>query len=520
MEAIAMRLARGIVLAFLLSSAAAGQVATAPPATDTATQSAPATARRSRVAVPDEAQVNLAVKTLRDVYRDDYAKRQPEAMRELAVKLIQNARADTISDADRYALLTEACRVGVEAGDSEQAMTATEVLVAYFDTPPWPLRIKTAKDLVGTARHPMAASYLAERVLLLVITGVETEEFDACLELLPFAAAGAMRSTDRSLTDEVREYRQWVNVVKRASTTIKPAQEKLLADPGDAQACLEVGKYEALVKGAWARALPLLAKGNDEPLRELALRDLARPQEPASQIKLADDWWELAGAYRGMEWLNVIRRSRYWYQKAAPFVEGLNAQKAAKRLADADGFLDKASAPHYPRLLQARATVIQHAPSGFGPNPHMTAAVDDLSFRINRGGTWGANGLVCIELADVRNLTLVIDHLNCVQQADAGFFGYLIDYHTPAGYVRRVAFDMRGKAASPRELPWGKKGNADLVVPVTHEAWRYVDLRRYAPPGWDHRIIFTAMMGIYGVKTDRWEGRLVVPGLGNDAVSH
>src|SRR5205823_1062657 len=101
------------------------------------------------------------------------------------------------------------------------------------------------------------------------------------------------------------------------------------------------------LKGKWAKALPLLALGGDEALREQAKRDLTAPKEGKDQLAVADGWWDLAQKHQDPAQTNLMRRAAHWYEQAALGLTGLSRTKALKRLDKVAG-LGQGSVPVKP----------------------------------------------------------------------------------------------------------------------------------------------------------------------------
>jgi len=69
----------------------------------------------------------------------------------------------------------------------------------------------------------------------------------------------------------------------RAATGIRGREgcgRKMATAPDDAAANAVVGRYRAVVENDWPNAFPLLAKGNEEPWKELATKSLAAAPTP------------------------------------------------------------------------------------------------------------------------------------------------------------------------------------------------------------------------------------------------
>jgi hypothetical protein len=97
---------------------------------------------------------------------------------------------------------------------------------------------------------------------------------------------------------------------------VQPFSNRLQANPDDARANLECGKYLCFVKNAWYCGLPMLAKGSDRKLKDVAQKEIERSFSSTEQRVLGDSWWELAMAATKTERGWFFRRAIYWYGKA------------------------------------------------------------------------------------------------------------------------------------------------------------------------------------------------------------
>jgi hypothetical protein len=79
------------------------------------------------------------------------------------------------------------------------------------------------------------------------------------------------------------------------------------------------------------------------------------------------------------------------------------------------------------------------------------------------------------------------------------FAGFIIDYHTPQGYTRRVALGLGVlNPARPGPAPnWGKAGRPDACLAWSRSITEKpadtltVDLAAHAPPDWDGQAWFS-----------------------------
>ncbi len=115
-----------------------------------------------------------------------------------------------------------------------------------------------------------------------------------------------------------------------------------MRNPDDPAANAAVGRYLCLMRENWTRGLPLLARGDDQPFRELAVIELSQPASADDQAALADRWWAwsetLSSPQPGsLERRTARRRAAHWYKQALDRLPAsLVAERARRRIAEAD----------------------------------------------------------------------------------------------------------------------------------------------------------------------------------------
>ena len=78
---------------------------------------------------------------------------------------------------------------------------------------------------------------------------------------------------------------------------MKDAAETLKANPADPEANQTVGWFVSAVKGDWKRGIPLLSRGSDAAMANLAKGELSDMPMP---VELGDGWWKLAEISEGL----------------------------------------------------------------------------------------------------------------------------------------------------------------------------------------------------------------------------
>jgi hypothetical protein len=155
--------------------------------------------------------------------------------------------------------------------------------------------------------------------------------------LAPLAEAAARKAQPASFAAAVGARLEEVKAARADYEAAQPARAALQEKPDDPEANLAVGKYLCFRKGDWDAGLPLLARGSDQALQDLAHADLARPAAAADRRKAGDGWWDLAAKTPALGKTQLQRRACYWYRQALPGLAGLTQDKVAERLREVQG---------------------------------------------------------------------------------------------------------------------------------------------------------------------------------------
>ena len=323
---------------------AAKEAKEAPPAPvpDPAPPAPKAAARR---APPAEAQRREAEKTVRELFKADYARRGASDLAALGRKLLGEGARLKEESAMKFALLSEARELAAQAGDVETAFAAVDELTGTFDVEALALKTAVLAAAARAVRTSEGAAALAEAGLRLADEAVATNAFDAATAALSRAEAAARAAQDPALLQSVlargREVAGLRDEYRQLRTALKTLEEK----PDDPAANLSVGLYRAFSRDDWARGLPHLAKGADSALAALAVRESESPAGAEAQAALGDAWREAAEKRTGSMKGRFQTRALHWYQKSLSGLEGLarlkveaHVEALAKSLAGTDSW--------------------------------------------------------------------------------------------------------------------------------------------------------------------------------------
>ncbi len=288
----------------------------------------------ARAAVPDRAAQVRAENAIRKIFKEEYARaeRDPAAARELAAALLQQARDTTESPALRFVALREARDLAAGAGDITGAFQAVADLAREFAADPLLMKADVLTRAGQKATTPEAQRMLAETALTLVDEALGGEAPFEAVRLLGLAEEQATRAKSLALIARIQKRARELETLRKDFEAIRPAAEKLRSNPRDPEASLTMGRYYALTKGNWTRALPLLARGADAKLRELARRDLAGPTSDAERAAVGDAWWALAEQTPEPAKTQLQQRAAFWYRQAVAGLAGAAKERATKRM--------------------------------------------------------------------------------------------------------------------------------------------------------------------------------------------
>jgi hypothetical protein len=269
--------------------------------------------------VPGEVAQGRAERLLKELERREHVQGGLTKQEDKGAKLLASASRTKDDPAMRFVLLRQARDSFAESGDSTLALKSAAEMSARFALDD--LRLK-AVTLELAGHHAVSKSgnkTIAEHSLALIEESVRVDDYEVATRLLNVgekAASGAGTSLVEAIQSRGRE----VVRLKKEWDAIKSAFDTLAKQPKDPEANRIVGRFRCFQKGDWARGLPLLILGDDDPLKQLAEKDLAAPASVDGCVELGNGWWQLAGkpgiplTLKG----TLQQRACHWYERALP----------------------------------------------------------------------------------------------------------------------------------------------------------------------------------------------------------
>ncbi len=269
-----------------------------------------------------EAQARIE-KLLDELYKDDFLKAEKDTVlrARLAQTLLFEGKETKDDSAGRYVLFSRAQALAAQAGDVNTALQAADELASDFALPPGAIaqmKIKMLQQAAKADGAPAEAYHsVIERSLAVLDETLDADNYPASLDLIAAAESAARKLKSIVLTVSMRKKQEEIQRQQKEFARWKVHADKLAADPTDAAANSEMGRYYALIKGNWERGLPLLAKGTKSKLAALAQSDLAGPTNVGDRRIVALGWYLTATdkATDPAMRTQALLRAYHWYQE-------------------------------------------------------------------------------------------------------------------------------------------------------------------------------------------------------------
>lgn len=291
-----------------------------------------------RAPVPEGTAIEKAMEEFRALFKADYAKKTAADSRALAAKLLQLGTETRGNAAMRFALFRESAELAARSGgDPDLAIKAVTQLTAEFLVDPAAMKLDILeKAAVAAATNGVVHRAITVAALTSSDEAVKLDRYDEAQRLLALAAKSGSKAKDVALVKKTETRGAEVKEIAAAFGLAKPAEEKLKANPKDAEAARTIGRFRCLFKNEWSAGLALLADAAGGKLQELARKDIALPSTTKEKIDLADAYWDLASSEKGTSAVSLRRRAAYWYRMIVTDVGGLERERSVKRIEEAD----------------------------------------------------------------------------------------------------------------------------------------------------------------------------------------
>lgn len=287
--------------------------------------------------VPAGAELKTAQDKLRGKFTDLYDKARTDGNGKaaLAAALVEEAVKPDSGPVHKYAALAKAWELAAEAGRVEPALSIIDVAGEEFGIDVVAEKIVALDKVFVPATSGETAAEAAAAAKALYDEALSRKRFDQAGEAARIAGRGAKAAGDvagerkaREQADSVRELATDQKAADKAAKTLETNADEPVAN-------FLVGRFKCLGLEDWDAGLPLLAKGSDKELKDLAATETAAPTMPDAQLKLGAGWLVFGKRKGGLAGKHVVKHAALWLERAEAGLEGDKREEAAARLKEA-----------------------------------------------------------------------------------------------------------------------------------------------------------------------------------------
>lgn len=484
--------------------------------------------------IPSTESITQKLQTVRDLYQQDFLAAKTREQKIAVADQIRETAMETQNDPDgQFALFRVARDIFILEKDFTSAIEIVDLLNQSFEEVDV---IRLKREILasietpgtGTVEYTGAAIGLADECIQ---SGRLDDGIEVCKTLretvkrLPQSHAARFKDIEERLT----EAKTLLDRYQQVAATLE-------TNPNDADAQTAAGKYLCLVANQWDDGLPRLAAGSDPLYRQAAETELAMNGGGATELQVADNWFKIFDqSESNFEKRSIADHSKAYYQSARLKTAGLESRKidqrlltlnesatpgplsnsrlrAQQRAAAAESRSDTKNRARtaQPKVIQTR-TFDSSSPNDF-------ANIRGNSIQIGMGNQSSGTGEAAagVEFENVGTIGIqgAASHPTMTTASSVSKVGFFIDYHTPAGYSKRVFLNCATNTPSYffPSPPWGtaKAPDARDFLPVSPQYT--IDLEKWAPNDWDGRCWFSVYMqnaGLNRMLTARlsWKAR-------------
>lgn len=478
--------------------------------------SKPADTEADKVPLPSDAELAKSRSLISELYRSQYADAKSSSDKiKLADQMMRDAEATLDDPVGRYALWQFARGIYAGQGKFESALAVVDRAdQTYRDVDVLEGKAKTLTASAEAITGPRNASMVApivDAARKLADQAASAERFDLAVPLITFIEARFSKripsDNRKQLADQktsLEERAQWLESYRNGLA-------RLQAAPDDPAANSAVGRYLCFGKSDWNAGLRYLAAGIDSPIRDAAQQESESARTLDQSIAVADAWVQagqspsLPKAVSGA----ILRHAHGIYLAGQGSATGLTAKKLEMRLAELApwaGDADQSMAINV-NAGDGKAGLLDGQVRTSPQSRRDLATITGQTLVVGMGGVPDGRGQAeaGLKLSGVRRVVVTgqASHGEMIEVDAYSKTGFVIDYHTGQGYVRRVFLGLGlATAREFTELPvWGKASVPDEVTDIGKAPEYTIDLTRWAPKDWDGECWFSVLMQNAG--TDR-----------------
>ncbi|MEI7780451.1 MAG: hypothetical protein WCJ18_00825 [Planctomycetota bacterium] len=295
----------------------------------------PVVTEKSRLPVPSAEDQKVSATKVRDVFGAEAANANNAESKATLAKNLLGYAAGTTASADRYVLLEGAKSLAMDSGNVDLVFDALNAIAADYAVDAKAAQIAALEALVSKASAESVRK-VVERLLAVAREKADEDDLNVAEEYAQLASKAARRGKDRDLQRTVLDLMASIREQKTLASRAKSLTQKVQQNPADREALTALGAHRCFVEGSWDEGLPLLAKGSDLALKELARLEAGGGATAAERVVLGDNWWNFSLQAPKEHLSGAETRAQTHYALALADLSGLEHARVSKRLAEID----------------------------------------------------------------------------------------------------------------------------------------------------------------------------------------
>lgn len=278
----------------------------------TAWQVPPAAAKSP---VPPAAEQKKISKTIREIYKTEYAAKTPAELQTLVQTLV--TESETAEPPARYVFLTEARDLAVRIPTVDGALEASDRIGRLYEVDATAETLSTLELLKKSVKIEADGRKVTQGYQALIERAAAIEDYPGAIDLCKKAEPTARALKDAGGAESIKERRKELEELQKEVDAVKTAMKTLETTPDDPAANLTIGLYRCFTRDDWKAGLPHLKKSGDQALIDLAAMEEPPPTKTAAQTALGDAWVEASKKAKTKRQKSLYEdRGATWYQSA------------------------------------------------------------------------------------------------------------------------------------------------------------------------------------------------------------
>ncbi len=286
-----------------------------------------------KFALPDEESQKKATTIILEAYKADYEIAKTSIQKvELAKKLMKEGLATNDDPVGRFVLFRMSRDLAAGQGNLPVSMDAVQQIADSYDVDKSAMQLVTARSVAKVLKTSREHQDFVSLLKPLIDEMISQDQYESAKALASIALTSSKEGRNSSQVNWLISRLQEISEIEKHFLLAKVALETLEKEPVDSRANYIAGRFYCFDKGEWARGIPMLALGNDEALKKLAILEL---NEPARELQVGDEWWAYAETLSNLrEQESVYLHVAVKYEQAIDSLTGLQHARVSKRLAD------------------------------------------------------------------------------------------------------------------------------------------------------------------------------------------